>query len=50
MEFGLLFCLSVGWLALDSTGTATPDSAAVSGASSLTPPPAGLPAARFETD
>ena len=50
MKFGLLFYLSVGWLALDLTGTTAPDSAAVSGAGSLTPPPAGLPTARFETD
>ena len=33
----------------DSTATAAPDSAAVNGGGSLTPPPAGLPSAEFET-
>ncbi len=48
---GLVFLL-VGHAAraqTDSTGTAAPDSAAVSGGGGLTPPPAGLPAAEFET-
>ncbi|GAB3864016.1 hypothetical protein GCM10028824_01000 [Hymenobacter segetis] len=57
MKFCFLLSLLIGLLASlaaraqepDSTGTAAPDSAVVNGAGSLTPPPAGLPSAEFET-
>jgi hypothetical protein len=49
MLLGLLASLAAQAQQPDSTGTAAPDSAAVNGAGSIAPPPAGLPSAEFET-